>query len=289
MFSVEEMDSDEYDRYVEGVRRFDFDSGLAPYDVETVSQWEALSCFISKRTLRRLSPWNAVGSSFKALSEKEIEFLESHKEGVPVDDEAVCNVPLYTNVPRNFYDYDPENVTKHNLDKSVILEKLIENNFKREDELLGEFQYAFIMFLLGESYESFEQWKAIFLLFSQCDSAVQHNITLFTKFLKVLYAHLRQIPTDLFEDMTGSKETNFVHHGLKQIIEVYSEYRGISEEFSNILDRVEGLSVARFHMNFNFEDLDEKEEDEPTMVSKEELMEQLGMTSEELEAFLNNM
>lgn len=43
-------------RYAEGVRRFDFDSGLAPYDLAACATWHDLSCFIDEPLLQRLMP-----------------------------------------------------------------------------------------------------------------------------------------------------------------------------------------------------------------------------------------
>ncbi|KAI8464490.1 MAG: AAR2-domain-containing protein [Monoraphidium minutum] len=49
-------DEDEEARYAEGVRRFDFDAGLAPYDLAGCGAWGELSCCIDEPLLRRLMP-----------------------------------------------------------------------------------------------------------------------------------------------------------------------------------------------------------------------------------------
>lgn len=46
-------------RYAEGVRRFDFDSGLAPYDLAACAAWHDLACFIDPLLLKRLMPVSA--------------------------------------------------------------------------------------------------------------------------------------------------------------------------------------------------------------------------------------
>lgn len=43
-------------RYAEGVRRFDFDAGLAPYDLAACARWRDLSCFIDEQLLKKLLP-----------------------------------------------------------------------------------------------------------------------------------------------------------------------------------------------------------------------------------------
>lgn len=44
------------ERYAAGVRRFDFDAGLAPYDLSACARWHDLSCFIDEPLLKRLLP-----------------------------------------------------------------------------------------------------------------------------------------------------------------------------------------------------------------------------------------
>ena len=47
------------ERYAAGVRRFDFDAGLAPYDLASYGQWRALSDLLTPAVLERLSPAQA--------------------------------------------------------------------------------------------------------------------------------------------------------------------------------------------------------------------------------------
>lgn len=42
--------------YTAGVRRFDFDQNLAPYNLHAYQQWQKLSHHISKECVERLSP-----------------------------------------------------------------------------------------------------------------------------------------------------------------------------------------------------------------------------------------
>ena len=48
-------------------------------------------------------------------------------------------------------------------DKSQLLEKLIDDEYKgNETAILGEMQICFILFLIGERLDAFEQFKRIF-------------------------------------------------------------------------------------------------------------------------------
>ena len=55
-------------RYAEGVRRFDFDAGLAPYDLAGAAAWHALTCFVDAPLLARLLP-PAGGGEVSAMAE----------------------------------------------------------------------------------------------------------------------------------------------------------------------------------------------------------------------------
>ena len=55
-------DPDEVARYAEGVRRFDFDAFLAPYDLSSFRRWSGLSRHISADLIAELSPVGCSGN-----------------------------------------------------------------------------------------------------------------------------------------------------------------------------------------------------------------------------------
>ena len=54
-------DEDEEARYAAGVRNFDFDAGLAPYDLGSLALWRSLTRFISQKTTARVAPPGSSG------------------------------------------------------------------------------------------------------------------------------------------------------------------------------------------------------------------------------------
>lgn len=52
--------------FTAGVRRFDFDQNLAPYNLHAYQQWQGLSSNISKQTISKLSPLPAGNISITA-------------------------------------------------------------------------------------------------------------------------------------------------------------------------------------------------------------------------------
>lgn len=102
-----------------------------------------------------------------------------------------------------------------------MLEELLAHEFDgRWQELLGEFQLAFIVFLQLSSLAALEQWKQVRLvcphrcwflvcvsfvtaassccgqfivMLSSCDHALHSQLPLFTAFLKLFRTHLEQV------------------------------------------------------------------------------------------------
>jgi hypothetical protein len=62
-------------------------------------------------------------------------------------------------------------LTSVNLDKTVILKEVIAKVGNPKD-ILGELQYCFITFLLGENLEAFEQWKSLVSILCSCPSGI---------------------------------------------------------------------------------------------------------------------
>lgn len=63
---VDMRDADEAQRYAEGVRRFEFDSYLAPYDLSRYQQWTRISSLITPLVIEAVSP---VGGSISISAE----------------------------------------------------------------------------------------------------------------------------------------------------------------------------------------------------------------------------
>jgi A1 cistron-splicing factor AAR2 len=61
-------DDDEAERYAEGCRRFEFDSGLAPYDLASCRRWASLVSHVTAELISAVSP---VGGSISVMAEAE--------------------------------------------------------------------------------------------------------------------------------------------------------------------------------------------------------------------------
>lgn len=96
----------------------------------------------------------------------------------------------FTDIPKKkiIHGANAEQLTKMNFDKSLILEEILTKNFAGNYKLLfGEFQIAFICFLMGESLQAFEQWKNLFVLFSCCEDLVKKEKEMFLNIIRNIF------------------------------------------------------------------------------------------------------
>ena len=109
--------------------------------------------------------------------------------------------------------------TKHSIDKSYLLRTILSRNvYKVDTDILGEFQLSFLIFLLGQVYDGFEQWKTILFLLTHCDEEIIARPTLFVCFIDCLVMQLKEFPSDFFDDELSSSPfledcfVSFVEH-----------------------------------------------------------------------------
>ena len=109
-----------------------------------------------------------------------------------------------------------------NLDKTITLESLIcDLPDQNPSQLLGELQFAFITFVLGENFESFEQWKSLLILLCGCREAMGPSSPrrdLFYKLIPVIYAQIEQLPAEFFEENGGQDGNNFISKTMTDLI-----------------------------------------------------------------------
>ena len=66
--------------------------------------------------------------------------------------------------------------------------------------LLGEFQFAFIAFLIGQDLEGFEAWKGLVVLLASSFRAMEQRYALYEAWLITLLAQVAELPRDWFVD-----------------------------------------------------------------------------------------
>ncbi|THG03305.1 hypothetical protein TEA_023236 [Camellia sinensis var. sinensis] len=188
------LSEDEEERYSQAVKSLEFDRQLGPYTLSQYGDWKRLSNYITKSTIECIEP---IGGEITVACESEIvanipstpteralaEQLKNGKFSRSVD-KSQRRGSYYTPIPRVIKNkaIHGQELTSLNLDKTQLLESILINHYGgSEDLILGELQFAFIAFLMGQSLEAFLQWKSLVSLFLGCTEA----------FIKVIYYQLK--------------------------------------------------------------------------------------------------
>ncbi|KAL9310867.1 putative A1 cistron-splicing factor, AAR2, AAR2 domain superfamily [Arabidopsis thaliana] len=200
------VSEEEEGRYSQAVRSLEFDKNLGPYNLRQYGEWKHLSNYITKDVVEKFEP---VGGEITVTYESAIlkggpktameialdTQMKKSKLMTSSTEQPKGNRFYYTSIPRiiKHKGMSGQELTSMNLDKTQLLESVLSKEYKdSEDLLLGELQFSFVAFLMGQSLESFMQWKSIVSLLLGCTSApFQTRSQLFTKFIKVIYHQLK--------------------------------------------------------------------------------------------------
>ncbi|KAM6567104.1 hypothetical protein CsatA_026232 [Cannabis sativa] len=241
---------EEEERFCEAVRRLEFDRHLGPYNLSQYATWKSLSNYITKDIIERIEP---IGGEITVASEPAMmkntpkttvekaldEQLKDSKCSISAENSQQTGC-YYTSIPRIIKQkgIQGQELTALNLDKTHLLESLLVKEYGgSEDLLLGELQFAFIAFVMGQSLEAFLQWKSIVSLLFGCTEAPFHTRSrLFVKFIKVIYYQLKYGLQKDNADLSGAvvgasaliddswfSADSFLHHLCKDFFSLIQE------------------------------------------------------------------
>ncbi|KMZ68911.1 AAR2 protein family [Zostera marina] len=284
-------------RYSAAVKHLEFDKQLGPYPLEHFKKWKNFSNYITENTIERLEP---IGGEISVAYES-CPIKTNHQETMEINAEQLKNNKLSTPVgeskkPGCCYTYIPrfikrkdttqEELTTLNLDKTSLLEIILKNNFGDSDDLLlGELQFSFIAFLMGQSLEAFYQWKALVSLLFSCTHAPLHTRTrMFTKFIRVLYFQLRHACSSDGKASVGGSEKGisfflddcwfskdiFLYRLCKEFIFLIEEATAIDGDLLSRTKKLKKLLETSFGWDFQYslaDMIDEDDEFSPVVVS----------------------
>ncbi|CAD8212824.1 unnamed protein product [Paramecium pentaurelia] len=194
--------------YIHTLEMHDFDLYLGVYPMDKYEIWKLCVNMINRKVLDKLDPIKNI-------------CVEEYN-----DKDIGNNTPLhttiyYTDIPKlkNPSKSQGQQLTALNFDKSTIVEELLKSEYQNDYNLfLGEIQYAFVKFLLGEHFESFEQWKQLLILITSCERLIEEQTNMFIDFIPIFYHQLQQMPNDFFVDPISS--SNFIQSCIKNMIEL---------------------------------------------------------------------
>lgn len=264
-----------------GVNNLEFDAFLGPYPLEKMEDWKDLCKYVTQELLDKLEP----------LTKK---YITSSKEYQDTSQTVKANI-YFTSIPKKKFIHksEAECLTKNNIDKSLAVEELLKNEYNNNPSLLlGEFQYAFITFFLGEVYESFEQWKSIFILLFSCQELITKAEQFYSSLIEVVYHQMRNLPKDFFIDEISSN--NFIKNimesfitninngsypvGLRKRIELFQIF--LKQQFDFEV-RDENTKIINQYLNNNQYGKDE--DDELPVIVDEKEIEQLNIYHQNIE------
>jgi A1 cistron-splicing factor AAR2 len=277
------MSEQEVEAYIQGVRNMDFDKYLGAYSYDTFKKWQELISFITPKVLEKLEPvGHKIDSTSKPMTKEEEEKyrkefnLPAH-ENNPVDQQLknLTNIvpvhqPYYSAIPtkklpNNNQNIDPRLITMYNMDKSLVLEELIEKEYNGDPNMiLGELQFTFVAFLMGQSFESFEAWKNLISVLCQCDDALNKYSELFINFTNVFLGQLIDVPEDFFIDEISGGGKNFVREMLKAYFELTDD-ENIDIKLRSEVAKLKKFVDRKFKQSFSIAEF-EDDEDAPTIV-----------------------
>jgi len=191
------------------------------------------------------------------------------------------NQPRYLTIPTRLHlpGQAPSERTAENFDKTTVLLKLLADVKGDQKELLAELQFAFVSFLLGQTYAGFEQWKALLSVVCRSEAALRDPTysTFAVEVIRVLRRQLKHVPADFFEDVLSGD--NVVLSLLKDFFELLPTE---PPELAETAGKFKAAVEKRFRVSFTVTDFDgeEGDEDAPMLVTLEDLHAQ-GMKEED--------
>ncbi|KAF5890448.1 protein AAR2, partial [Clarias magur] len=226
-FSASE-NADEVSRVRAGLRELDLYLGPYPYD--TLRKWVSLTDKLSEELASALQPLSGRVCAFSdVIPELQLTHTKDRAEqNLPRNDtlcqsmkEGLDRLPRmkqregtefrFSQIPQHAYPpgATPAQITQCSMDLSYSLNLLLEKHHKEQPlNVLGELQFAFVCFLLGNAYEAFEHWKQLLLVLCRSEEAMRERSDLYLGLISVLYHQLGEIPPDFFVDIVS--QNNFL-------------------------------------------------------------------------------
>ena len=277
---LEEVEEEESGRYALGAKNFQFDSNLGPYPFDQYQKWKELSLNLElvlpklEPVTKKISPliiWEEVEEENKDEKKKLFssktqrnEFPQWTKEEIERDPPNNKNKIFWTEIPEKMIpkDADPKTITKLNLDKSYLLDHLLSLCNNSPKILIGEFQFSFLIFFLGFSFEGFKQWKKFIILFCNSFDALETKSELYESFIDSFKSQMEQVESEFFIDQFT--QSDFLEKSFGSIFqEINDPSLSIVPSLKTKLLLLKSFLEKKFQLSFDLDD----DEDMPQIVS----------------------
>ncbi|XP_067096308.1 protein AAR2 homolog [Osmerus mordax] len=217
----------------------DLDPFLGPYPYDVLRKWVSLTDRLTQELAINLQPISGRVCAFSdVIPELQLKHTKDREEqNLPRNDvecqsmkEGLERLPRmkpregtelrFSHIPRQTYPpgAPPELITKCSMDLSYALESLLDKNHKEHPlNVLGELQFAFVCFVIGNVYEGFEHWKSLLALLCRSEETMRERRDLYLGLIAVLYHQLGEIPPDFFVDIVS--QNNFLTSTLQDFFQ----------------------------------------------------------------------
>ena len=214
------------------INRGELNNNLGPYPYSQHSSWVNLSLFLNEGVLQRADC--GFGCLVYPGDSDDIGLIK-----IPNPLENLSLKPYFSNSPRiskfcniksiqvqlretivleeNSY-VKSQLLTDMNIDKSKILELAIFSYYLSFEDLLGELQLSYILFLTLYSYPALEQWKLLIFYICNSKSYLLSNHVFTISFIRILYEQLNFISEDFFQ--TEISKVNFLYPSLISLFHI---------------------------------------------------------------------
>uniref|UniRef100_UPI00398F02E5 protein AAR2 homolog n=1 Tax=Pristiophorus japonicus TaxID=55135 RepID=UPI00398F02E5 len=265
-----EVSEEEIERIRENLT--DLDKSLGAYPYETLKRWVSLTNHITEPLVQRLQP---ASGKICAFSEVQPELAMPHTKDrveqnlVPYDtlcksyEEGLARLPKmkikagteirFTQIPNQKYPEgaSPAEITKCSMDFSYALETIINQRYSSNPkDILGELQFSFVCFLIGNVYDAFEHWKDLLRLLCHSEEAVTKQKDLYSALISILYHQLNEIPADFFVDIVS--KDNFLTTTLQEFFS-YTYNPNVDKALQKRVEKFKAHLTKKFKWDFDEE------------------------------------
>mmetsp|Transcript_25938 Transcript_25938/g.24785 ORF Transcript_25938/g.24785 Transcript_25938/m.24785 type:complete len:548 (+) Transcript_25938:396-2039(+) len=319
------LSDESMDTLLQHLRRGDLNNNLGPYPLAEHHIWINLSCFISENVLERANcaineiiyPSEAEDLATLNIGRGQDDVKTATKNNSNLDDKDMSNDKDVKNkkggrdmslLQGNFVQYidiskeemnlrdvinssDSQNkaneLTSLYLDKSLVLETLVLNQYDSYENILGELQLSFLMFLLIFCYDSLEHWKKLLDTICRSEKILLQKPEFAIAFMRIIYEQLNFSPADFFQNELS--KDNFMKPALTCLFDNLNSRNGnVKEHKKRLLNFISKKFSISLNLNSDIYEVDENvdgcmDENKPVVVSVDELK-GLGMEIYDMES-----
>ncbi|MBN3310606.1 protein AAR2 homolog [Amia ocellicauda] len=250
----------------------DLDRFLGPYPYDVLRKWVSLTDRVTQEVVQNLQPLSGKICAFAdVIPELSLPHTQDRvQQNLPRNDtecqsmkEGLERLPKmklregtelrFSEIPKQNYPEGatPAQITQCSMDLSYALNCLLERYYKQDPlKILGELQFAFVCFLIGNVYEGFEHWKQLLNLLCRSEDAIQRQRDLYLNLITVLFHQLGEIPPDFFVDIVS--KDNFLTSTLQEFF-MFASSPGVDHGLRKRAVKFKAHLTKKFRWDFEMD------------------------------------